>query len=233
MNHLNRLLCLCALLLAPALFATDAFVGKITLAMSKDKGTPTTMIQTMKGTSVRIETANAPGAFIMDLAKGEMLILMNEEKMYMVQALNQADIEKKTKAAAVDSTVEVTGQTEKILGYVCSQILVKDDKGITEMWVSDALGAFSGFGAQGGGGGGMFGKKKSNSQASSPWEQALKTQGGFPMRVVSHDKKGIETYRMEVTKVEKGGVTEKDFLPPEDFTKFAMPDMGGMMNPFK
>jgi hypothetical protein len=191
------------------------------------------MTQTMKGTSIRIDTPDAPGAIIMDQAKGEMIIVMNDQGMYMVRPLTAPDVAKKKKdPAAPEQTVEVTGQTDKILGYVCSQILVKEDKGITEMWVSDALGSFSGFGNQGGGGGGMFGKKKSNSQASSPWELALKTQGGFPMRVITHNKKGIETYRMEVTKIEKGGVTGKDFLPPEGFTKFEMPDMSGM-NPFR
>ena len=232
MNHLNRLLCLCTLLLSPALFASDAFVGKITFAISKDKGTPTAMTQTMKGSAVRIESAGAPGAIIMDSAKEEMIILMNEQSMYMVQPFKTADLVKKAKdTTASDKTVEVTGQTEKILGYVCKQILAKDDKGTTEIWVSDAIGAFAGFGNPGGGGG-MFGKKNASAQTPSAWEQALKNQGGFPLRVITHDKKGNETYRMEVTNIEKGGVTEKDFLPPAEFQKFEMPDMGGM-NPFK
>jgi hypothetical protein len=235
MNHLKRLLCLCALLLTPALFATEPFSGKITFAMSKDKGTPTAMTQTMKGTAVRIESAGAPGAIIMDSAKGEMIILMNDQGIYMVQPIKTADLAKKAKdTAAPEKTVEVTGQTEKILGYTCKQILIKDDKGVTEMWVSDAIGAFAGFGnpSGGGGGGGLFGKKKASAQSTSGWEQALKNIGGFPIRVVMNDNKGNETYRMEVTNIEKGGVTEKDFLPPEDFKKFEMPDMGSM-NPFR
>jgi hypothetical protein len=34
---------------------------------------------------------------------------------------------------------------------------------------------------------------------------------------------------MEVTKVEKGGVSDADFVPPPDYQKFQMPNFGGLI----
>ena len=230
MNHLNRFLCLSALLIAPALFAADPFVGKASFSITSGKGKPMVMNQSFKGNAVRTDMEGAPGGMIMDFAKKEMIILMNEEHMYMVQPLNPSDIPQESKdKPAADPDVEATGKTEKILGYLCNQIMVKDGKTITELWVADGLGMFAGMGNQGGGG--MFGGK-GKAAGSAKWEKALKGKGGFPLRVITRDGAGKETFKMEATKVEKGGVTDADFKPPADFQKFQMPDMGGM-NPFK
>ncbi len=231
MYSLKRLLCLSTLLITPALFAVDPFVGKVSFAITSGKGKAMTLNQSFKGNAVRTDMEGAPGGMIMDFAKKEMIILMNEEHMYMVQPLKASDIphEIKDKAAA-DPDVEVTGKTEKILGYTCNQILVKDGKNVTEMWVAEELGMYAGLGAQSGGGG-MFGKK-GNADAAAKWEKALKGKGGFPIRVITRNAAGKETYKMEATKIEKGGVSDADFKPPAGFQKFEMPDMGGM-NPFK
>ena len=231
MNHLNRFLCMGALLIAPALFAADAFEGKVSFVMTTGNSKPVTMNQSYKGKAVRTDMDGMPGGMIMDFGKKEMTILMNEERMYMVHPLKPSDIPQEIKdKPAADPDVEVTGKTEKILGYLCNQILVKDGKTVTEMWVAEGLGMFAGLGNQGGGG--MFGKKKGGAESAAKWEKALKGKGGFPLRVVTRDSAGKETYKMEAKKIEKGGVTDADFLPPKDFQKFEMPDMGGM-NPFK
>jgi hypothetical protein len=233
MNPLPRLLLLGTLVLAPALFAADTFVGKVSFLSTPAKGKPTVMNQSMKGNFVRIETPDSPGAMIMDFAKMEMIMLMNEERMYMVMPIKPSDApETHKETAAADPDIEVTGKTEKILGYTCSQIFVKDGKTISEVWFAEGLGFFAGAGHSGGGSGGMFGKKKDQSETAAKWERALKGKGGFPLRVINRNAAGKETSRMEVIKIEKGGVTDADFKPPADFEKFAMPDMGGL-NPFK
>lgn len=232
MYSLKRLLCLSALLITPALFAVDPFVGKASFTITSGKGKAMTMNQSFKGNAVRTDMEGGAGAMIMDFAKKEVTILMNEEHMYMVHPIKPSDIPQEIKdKAAADPDVEVTGKTEKILGYTCSQILVKDGKNVTEMWLAEELGMYSGMGAQSGGGGGMF-SKKGNSDSAAKWEKALKGKSGFPIRVITRNAAGKETYRMEATKIEKGGVSDADFLPPKDFQKFQMPDMGGM-NPFK
>jgi hypothetical protein len=53
------------------------------------------------------------------------------------------------------------------------------------------------------------------------------------MRVVTHDAKGAETARMEVTSVDKSPVSDSLFST-DGYTEFSMPGMGGGgFNPFK
>lgn len=228
MNLFNRLLCIGALLIAPAMYAEN-FTGKISFAMTSAKEKPITMNYAMKGTAVRMDMGGMPGGMIMDFTKQEMIILMNSEKMYMVQPLKPAAAHEAKAKAAADPDVEVTGKTGTILGYLCNQIMVKDGKNTTELWAAEGLGTFAGLAPQGGG---MFGKKKGSGDSAAKWEQALKGKAGFPLRVITRDAAGKETFKMEATKIEKGGVTDADFKPPADFEKFEMPDMGSM-NPFK
>ena len=84
--------------------------------------------------------------------------------------------------------------------------------------------------ARANGGGGPFGGRKSANAAK--WEEALKGKEGFPLRVVTHDAKSKETFKMEATKIEPGTLSAALFLPPEGYQKFQMPDFGGL-NPFK
>ena len=164
-------------------------------------------------------------AMIMDVAKQEALMLMPDQQMYMVMPMKKA-VETAMEKAGVDTAdVEVTGKTETILGYKCSQILVKDKGTVTEVWAADGLGAFMGLGG-GNPGGGMFGGGKPANAAK--WEQALKGKGGFPLRVITRDGAGKQTYKMEATKIEAGSLPNSLFSPPEGFQKFDMPNMGGM-----
>jgi len=172
---------------------------------------------------------------IMDMEKMEMIMLMADQKMYMVMPIKKA-VEKGTEyaekhSASANADVVRTGKTEKILGYSCDQILVTDkDKGtITEMWVASDLGMFMGLGnSGGGGGGGLFGGHKS--AAAAKWEEVLKGKGGFPMRVITRDAAtpDKENFRMEATKIESGSQPDDLFVPPSDYKKFQMPDLGSL-----
>ncbi|HET7537770.1 MAG TPA: DUF4412 domain-containing protein [Candidatus Didemnitutus sp.] len=237
MNPISRLLSLGALLLAPALFAADPFVGKIDMTMTgtnQKDGKPLVMTYSIKQDAMRIDMQGMPGSTIFNIPKREMLILMPEQKMYMSKVIDPADIPaqdgaKDDKASNID--IEDTGKTEVICGYTCHQFLVKDGKNVTEMWLAQGLGAFMGMGNPMGGGGGMgamFGKKKQNTAAAAKWEQALKGKGGFPLRVVTHEASGKDSFKMEATKVEKGGVSDADFAPPAGWQEFKMPNFGDM-----
>ena len=231
MNYLKLLIGAGALLVSASLFAADSFVGKVTMAMTDAKGKTTVMNQSMKGTSTRTDVAGMPGGVIMDFAKREMIVLMNEQHMYMAMPIKLDQVAHESKTASTeDPEIVVTGKTETILGYPCKQIMVTEAKKVTELWVAEGLGMFGGLGGPGGGGG-MFGKKKGTAE-SAKWEQAFKGKGGFPLRVITRDVAGTTTFKMEATKIDKGGVTDADFQPPADFQKFEMPDFGGM-NPFK
>ena len=228
MNSLSRYLIVGALLTAVQTFAAGTFEGKVTQTITAAKEAPQTLNYAMKGQKLRIDMS-ADGhemSSIMDLAKLEILMLMPEEKMYMVMPIKKPVEQAVEKAGQSTADIEVTGKTETILGYKCSQILVKDKSTVTEMWVADGLGAFMGLGNGGGGGGGPFGGgRKAN---AAKWEEALKGKGGFPLRVISRDAKGKESFKMEATKIEPGSLPDSLFAPPADYQKFAMPDFGSM-----
>jgi hypothetical protein len=223
MNLLSRFLLVGTLLTAAPSFAADGFEGKVTFAMTSGKGRTMNMDYAIKGPLVRMDM-NAEGqavSMIMNPEKREITNVMHEQHMYMVMPMQLPPAaEAKVKEMTANPDVEKTGKTETILGYLCSQVLVKDSKGATtEMWLAEGLGTFMSMG------GNPFGGKSSG---PSKWEQALKGIGGFPMRVVTHDAAGKESYKMEVTKIAPGPQPAADFQPPAGFQKL---DMGGM-NPF-
>jgi len=231
MNLLLRIFAVGCLLTTAHTFAASAFEGKVTLTITAEKGRTQDMNITMKGKRQRMDIAaeGHQAAMIMDMEKLEMLMMMPEQKMYMVMPIKQT-VEKAVasgndKAANVD--IERTGKTDKILGYTCDQILVKDvEKGtVTELWVASELGMFMGLGS---GGNPMMGGKKGGA-AAAKWEEALKGKSGFPLRMVSRDAKGKQVGMMEVTKIEPGSQPESLFVPPADFKRFQMPDLGGLL----
>jgi len=222
MNLLSRILVCGGLLAATHAFGVEAFEGKVSLALTSGKGRVQDMDYSMKAQKLRMDIVAEGRAMstIMDLTKQEMLMLMPEQGMYMVMPMKKP-IEKAVKEAG-ESTAEIerTGRTETILGYKCDEIVVKDKGAVTEMWVATDLGTFMGLGGgMGGGGGGGAGAK---------WEEVLKGKGGFPLRVISRDAGGKETFKMEATKIEPGALPDSLFVPPPGMQKFNMPDMGGM-----
>lgn len=240
MNPLLRILAVAGLLTAAhtfaaeanALVAADAFEGKVSLAITTEKGRTQTLNYSMKGQKLRmdIETEGKAMANIMDMEKLEMLVLMPEQQMYMVMPIKKPVEQAMAKQGESTADIEVTGKTDTILGYKCEQLLVKDKGTVTEMWVASGLGTFMGMGS-GGGGGGLFGGRKGSGPAAAKWEEALKGKSGFPLRVISRDAKGKESYKMEATKIEPGSLPDSLFMPPAGYNKFQMPDFGGMFKP--
>ncbi|HEY4248032.1 MAG TPA: DUF4412 domain-containing protein [Lacunisphaera sp.] len=235
MNLLTRIFAVGSMLVASHVFAAGAFEGKVTLTMTGEKGKPVDLNYSMKGERFRIDM-NASGqemSTIMDLPKREMIILMSGRNMYMVMPLRQpaeqAMQQHEGEAANVD--INRTGKTETILGYKTEQLLItdKDNGTVTELWMAPDLGTFMGLGDSGGS---PFGGHKPSANAAK-WEEALKgSKGGFPLRVITHDAKSKQTFKMEATKIEPGPLPESSFVPPAGYQKFEMPNLGGM-NPFK
>lgn len=233
MKLLFRLFAVGALLTAACSFAAKTFEGKVTLNMSAGKKGGQTMNYSIKGQKLRmdIDTDGHQIMTIMDMEKLEMLMLMPDQKKYMVMPIKKPIEEAVAKHGESTAVVEVTGKTETILGYKCNQILVKDKGVTTEVWMAEDLGMFMGLGNSGGNPmAGMFGGKAK--AAPSGWEEQFKGKAGFPLRVISLDAKNKETFRMEATKIEPGNLPASLFVPPAGYEKFQMPDFGSL-NPFK
>lgn len=217
-------LCLATVLAAPALLAAD-FEGKVTMKITGPKETPPSMLFTIKGTAMRIDMT-APSqagrvAMINDSAKSEMTILMLDQQMFMKQPIVKgAGSAAGAAGAAAEATVEKTSTTEKILGYECTKYIAKSKNTVTELWVTDQLGAFMGLGGGNPVGGGRGRGKAPESQA---WEKALAGMEVFPLRVVTTDG-SKESFRMEVTAIDKSAVPASAFAVPDGFQ-----DLSAMM----
>ncbi len=237
MNLFTRFIALGLVSFAPAVFAASTFEGKIDLSMSSHDGHSNNITYVTNGTVARIDLDGSSASVIMDLPHHQSTILMHQQKMYIVRTLPDAASMQDRAASAGggaaenavhDPDVQATGKTEKILGYTCNQFLMKDGDKTTELWLAPDLGTFAGLGQ---GGGNPFSHQK-NTALEAKWERVFKGKAGFPLRVITHDNSSKEIFKMEATKVEKGGVSAADFVPPPDYQKFQMPNFGGM-NPFK
>ena len=212
---------ICALVLPCALHA-ETFEGKLTMSMtSSSKEGNQTLNLSLKEGFMRTDIQSARGTMsaIMDSKNQQMIILMPQQRMYMVQPLNppgQAPVQ--GAPAASDATLQDTGVKETILGYVCTKFVATSSRGTAQIWVTDQLGTFTGLFH---GAGGPMGHRP---QAPQAWESALKGHNFFPMRVISNNKEG--TFRLEVTSVEKTSLPDSDFAAPDGWRKF---DMGAMM----
>jgi hypothetical protein len=229
-SHLFRQvggLCLAVLITATA----AAFEGKVDMKMTngpKDKE-GTNMSYRIKGEKMRMEMPvdsskknkksdeESMGAVIMDMKKKEMIMLMTEQKMYMVHAIPEPK-EPKKKSSDVD--FKATGRKEKIAGIEAEEYVGVSGGKINEVWVTKELGKFM---TQQGGPGGKNG---------SGWEVFAQKGEMFPLRVIQRAKAGgPEEFRMETTNVDRSKQDESLFVPPADYQKFSMG--GGMSDALK
>jgi hypothetical protein len=155
---------------------------------------------------------------IMDMEKREILVLMSEEKMYMVTKMPEEALDKANKQAA-EMDFKPTGRKEKIAGIEAEEYAGTSDKKRTEVWVTKELGKFM-----------MANQGKGGKKGASAWAKFAEQGNFFALRVIQRAKEGApEDMRMEVTKVDKGALPNSLFQPPEDYQKFEMPSMGDMM----
>jgi hypothetical protein len=208
--------------LAPAALSAAAFEGRVNFKMTPARGQPQEINYAIKDGKFRIEMPGQTqmGGMIMDPVKKEMIVMMDQQRMYMTMAM--PDVAAQAEAKAGDTKLEKTGVTEKILGYTAEKYISTSGDTTTELWLAEGLGTFVGFSGRGpggrrGGGGGP---------APQAWEKALAGKDLFPLRVVSKDKDGKDTFKMEATKIDQQTLPESLFLPPADYQKF---DMGNMM----
>jgi hypothetical protein len=204
--------------LAPAAVFAASFEGKITMKMSGPKGAPSALTFSVKEGFSRTDLGSGGGpnaAIIIDAAKQEMTMLMLDQKMYMTQAMPKPTaVAAGTTESAAGSGFEITTTKEKILGYDCVKYVTKSKEGTSQIWVTDQLGTFLGFGAPAAGGG--RGGPGGGAPAPQGWEAAITGKGVFPLRVVTTDG-AKETFRLEATNVEKISIPAAAFYAPSDF----------------
>lgn len=216
-------LLLASALLPVAVFAAG-FEGKMNLKMTSD-GKSQDIQYSIKGDKLRLDMPGMKGAgMIVDTAKRETTMIMDEQKMYMTMPISTGAEAAPTSGKQEEVKLEKTSQTEKILGYLATKFLATHDGTTTELWLAEGLGTFfspAGKNPMGGG--------RGAGPAPQAWERALAGKELFPLRVVGKNKSGKETFRMETTAIEKQSLPDSLFAPPAGYQKFDMGGMGGMM----
>lgn len=210
-------------LLAP--LSTHAFEGKATFAVStgRDK---MTLRYAFKPDRVRMEMSGLPGSasgtMIYNLAKREMLVLLDSERMYMKMPIDPAKLPSTEPDAIQDpaSKLQQTGRQKEILGYLCEEFILREADGVTQIWLTKSLGPFLGISGPAAGASGAKG-----------WEQALSGQPYFPLSLSQKNAAGREVFTMDAQSIEPGTLPDTLFLPPDGYQPFSLPALPGLPMP--
>jgi len=220
----------CCLLAAGRTEAQSAFEGvvKFKMGMGKDLGE---MTQMYKGTKARTEFTGAGGqggAMIMDMTAQSMIMLVPQQKMYMVMDMKKmAAMAKNMPGArgqgapaggtAAPPAITATGKTDTVAGYSCEYYVVGDTQKM-EICAAKGLGMF-------GMGQSPMGRMGANPLAvlSDPAYAKIFRDGFFPLKIRSLDKNEV---LMEATQVEKKTLDASLFVPPPDYKEMQMPSFG-------
>jgi hypothetical protein len=216
MNFLRPLLSLACVLAATALLSAKDFEGHIKMEIRDGKNAmPLTYSVKKDRMRMDLSAEGTTMTSLVDFEKKEMIVLMPGQNMYMVMAMQ--DVAGAASKANTGTPLEKTSETETILGYLCTKY-VSTERGVTtEIWAAEGIGNFMAANSSG---------NPMRQAARNKWEQDLVDKGAFPLRVVSRNRGGKETSRMEVVAIDKRSVPDSHFAIPDGYQRF---EMGGMM----
>ena len=202
-------LILAAVLVLPGKsFSQDKFEGKVTFNVY-DGGESHTMQYFVKGNKIRFDAneQGQQGQIIMDPAAKQFMIVMPQQKMYMVMPIPDMKDKNNSSDNAEKADFVKTGETKDILGYSAEKWTYKngDDKG--EAWMTKEIGGFQ-----------MFDNPMQQNQPQ--WQKDLQAEGYFPLLVYENGDKVFE-----VTNIDKKSLDATMFEPPAGFQKMDMPNM--------
>ncbi|MBI5476906.1 MAG: DUF4412 domain-containing protein [Ignavibacteriales bacterium] len=158
------------------------------------------------------------GKFIFRGDKKVLWILNDAEKNYLempTKEFNKPETGKNENKKSPKPKVTKTGKSEKILGYVCEEVIIDEGKEVTHIWGTGKLGNFYGDLMK------SFGCMSENAKAELGWEAELEALKLFPLKIVSKENGNI-TQTQEVTKIEAKSIPQKTFDVPSGYTKVPM-----------
>lgn len=229
-----------ASLAATAAAAQTGFEGVITFAThNKSDGKTTTMIQTTKGSKLKIEGMGAEGgSMILDGDAHTMIMVEPAKKQYVT--ITKADMDQmaemmkpmaeKMKGMKQDDAkdgakvdISKTGRTETVAGTKCEiwhGTTVEDDGTKKEGDVCVAQGV--GFAIYD-----MMMNNPMTAHARNSMQQRMAKykelmSGGKGVLKITSIENGKPSVDMEATKIEKRSVSDAEFTPPADYTGTSM-----------
>ena len=190
-------------------YSQDQFEGKVTFNVY-DNGESHTMQYYVKGSKLRFDANEQghEGQIIMDPAAKQFMIVMPQQKMYMVMPIPDMK-DKKMESESMDNKADFvkTGETKDILGYTAEKWTYKDGDDKGEAWMTKDIGGFQ-----------LFNNPMQDEKPQ--WQKDLETEGYFPLLVYENGDKVFE-----VTNIDKQSLDESMFEPPAGFQKMDMPMM--------
>lgn len=216
MNLLRTLISLAGVVAATALLPAQDFEGQIKMEIREGKKAMPLQYSVKKDRMrMDITADSATMTSLIDFQKKEMIMLMPDQNMYMVMPIQE--VAEAAVKANQGTPLEKTSDTETILGYLCTKY-VSTERGVTtEIWAAEGIGMFMAANSSG---------NPMKPAARNKWEQELVDKGAFPLRVVSRNRGGKETSRMEVVAIDKKSLPDSHFAIPAGYQRF---EMGGMM----
>jgi len=194
--------------------AQDKFQGKVTFEVS-DIGQNLQISYFVKGNKFLIQPADGEGAgqgsMIYDGDKKVMIIIMNEQKMYMEMPIDPMDEISKDESIEPDYFVK-TGNSQDVLGYSCDEFEFKDEDKKGTALMTKELGSFLFMDDPKGGG-------------NSQWQKEIMSEGYFPLLVKEENSPGELETVFKVIELQLMNLDDKMFSAPSGFTKFDMPNM--------
>lgn len=217
-----------------------AFEGRLDMQITnpEKKGEPLVMHYAVKGQKVRIDlpmqgrghSQGGSAATVIDNDTHQMVMLIDSGDGHKMAMRHQIKPPATQPSQASASELKdfhppvATGRTDVILGYPVSEYKMTDKQGnIIDLWLAKGLGTFMNPAA-----GGPFGRGRNTAALPSEWQNFAETAGTFPMRMTIQDKKDKVTMKMEVTKLEKGGVPDSAFSS-EGYEEMQMPSLGNLL----
>ncbi len=199
-----------AILVLPGkIYSQDQFEGKVTFNVY-DNGESHTMQYFVKGSKLRFDANEKghEGQIIMDPSAKQFMIIMPQQKMYMVMPIPDIKDKPNTSTDIGDKADFVkTGETKDILGYTAEKWTYKngDDQG--EAWMTKEIGGFQ-----------LFDNPMQQDQPQ--WQKDLQAEGYFPLLVYENGDKVFE-----VTNIDKKSLDATMFEPPAGYQKMDMSTM--------
>lgn len=194
---------------AQSAFPQDQFEGKVTINVYDD-GKAHTVDYFVKGSKIRFDAAEDghQGQVIMDPVNKQFLIIMPEQKMYMITHL--PDIKPNTEASGEtgdDANFSKTGETKEIMGLTAEKWTFKDGDDQGEAWMTKQIGAFK-----------LFDNPMQENRPQ--WQKDIVNEGYFPLEVSENGKKVYE-----VTNIEKKSLDQSMFEVPAGYQKMDIPNL--------
>jgi hypothetical protein len=210
---MKKLMFLAALAAAVSIQAAKPFEGTVQFQTYGTDGKKGPLMEmAMRGGKTRVESEQGgrQAIAIMDPAAKSMVLLMPEQKQYMVQSL---DAPKAKAGKEPKGSLKKTGRSETIAGYKAEEWAFESEGRKTLIWGSMELGAFMGDwkGPKGGQGG-----------IEMPAE--LRDKGFFPLRIVAD--KGKKQGGMEAVSVKPGKLAAGLFEVPKGYSQMKGPGAG-------